>query len=216
MIATVPVRDLAPDDLQAAARICRETLGQGLELNWGAPAGDLEWDCRRTLEHIVDALCLYIAYFASRATARLQPPRDGNPEATPASLLELVDSAASVLADLARAAPGDARAFHPAGLADVSGWIGMGCEEILLHTDDIALGLGIQFRPPHDLVRPVLTRLFPWAPTDVDAWAALRWAAGRAGLPERERLGPDWYWHCAPLADWDGAVKRRTAPPAWR
>jgi hypothetical protein len=61
----------------------------------------------------------------------------------------------------------------------------------------------------------VVRRLFPWAPTDVDPWQALRWACGRTALPDRPRLGPDWWVHCAPLAEWDGTIKRRTSPPAW-
>jgi hypothetical protein len=157
-----------------------------------------------------------IAYFASRATGRLEPPRNGNPNATPESLLLLVEASAAVLAELIRAAPAGTRAFHPAGMADDVGWIGMGCEEILLHTDDIAQGLGLSFRPPDDLATRILTRLFPWAPTDVDPWDSLRWATGRAALPDRARLGADWYWHCAPLAEWDGQIARRKAPPAWR
>jgi hypothetical protein len=66
-----------------------------------------------------------------------------------------------------------------------------------------------------DLALPITRRLFPWAPNDVAPWAALRWAAGRAALPDRPRLGPDWYWHCAPLSEWDGTITKRTAPPAW-
>jgi hypothetical protein len=100
-------------------------------------------------------------------------------------------------------------------MADVSSWIALACEEIVLHTDDIAQGLGLGYRPPDDLSTDVLARLFPWAPTGIDPWAALRWAAGRSALPDRERLGPDWYWHCAPLSEWDGTIRKRTAPPAW-
>ena len=62
----------------------------------------------------------------------------------------------------------------------------------------------------------VLARIFPWAPSEGDAWATLQWAAGRAPLPNRERLGTDWLWHCAPLAEWDGTRTVRQAPPAWR
>lgn len=208
--------ELTPDDLRTAASVCRVALNPALGSDWSSPAGDLEWDCRRTLDHIVDALCLYIAYFASRATGRLQPPRNGNPDAAPVSLLPLVEDAATVLAELTRAAPEGTRAFHPAGMADVTGWIGMGCEEILLHTDDIAQGLEIPFQPPGDLAARVLNRLFPWAPAEIDAWDSLRWAAGRAALPDRPRLGADWYWHCAPLAEWDGQIAKRKASPAWR
>jgi hypothetical protein len=208
--------ELKPGDLLRAAGICQTTLEPALDRDWSVRAGDLEWDCRRTLDHIVDTLFLYTAYLASRANGRLTPPRNGDLTATPAQLLPLVDAATAVLADVARAAPEGMRAFHPAGMADVSGWIGLGCEEILLHTDDIAQGLGVSFRPPDELAARVTARLFPWAPSDADPWAALRWAAGRAALPDRERLGPDWYWHCAPLTEWDGTIKKRTAPPAWR
>ena len=43
---------------------------------------------------------------------------------------------------------------------------------------------------------------------NVDPWSALRWANGRIALPDRERLGPDWGWWCAPLSAWDGTVKK--------
>ena len=66
----------------------------------------------------------------------MSPPRNGDPAASPAQLLATVGAAAAVLAEVARAAPPGARAFHPAGMADVSGWMGMGCVEILIHTDE--------------------------------------------------------------------------------
>jgi uncharacterized protein (TIGR03083 family) len=212
----MPDSELVPADLMTAATVCRDTLTPALDRDWSLPAGDLEWDCRRTLDHIVDTLFLYAAYLASRGNERLSPPRNGDPSARPAQLLETVGAAAAVLTEVARAAPPGSRAFHPAGMAGVSGWIGMGCVEILVHTDDIARGMGLTFRPPDELSARILARLFPWAPRDVDPWDSLRWAAGRTALPDRERLGPDWYWHCAPLSEWDGTIKKRAAPPAWR
>src|SRR5215208_7268422 len=177
--------DLVPDGLMTAARDCRETLTPALDRDWSVQAGDLEWDCRRTLDHIVDALLLYAAYLASRGSERLSPPRNGDPSASPAQLLATVGAAAAVLTEVARAAPPGSRAFHPASMADVSGWIGMGCEEILLHTDDIARGLALPYRPPDDLSARILARLFPWAPAEIDPWDSLRWAAGRAALPDQ-------------------------------
>jgi hypothetical protein len=207
---------LSPGDVITAAAVSRKALEPALNRDWSVKAGDLDWSCRRTLDHIVDSLMLYAAYLASRAKGRLSPPRNGNPEASVEELLTSLGPAAAIMAEVARAAPPGTRAFHPAGMADVSGWLALACEEILLHTDDIAHGLGLHFRPPDDLSARVRARIFPWAPAEIDPWAALRWAAGRAALPDRERLGPDWYWHCAPLAEWDGTIKKRTAPPAWR
>jgi hypothetical protein len=89
--------ELVPDDLLTAARVCRETLGLALGRDWSGAAGDLEWDCRRTLDHIVDTLFLYAAYLASSGTERLSPPRNGDPTASPAQLLATVGAAAAVL-----------------------------------------------------------------------------------------------------------------------
>ena len=212
----VPPDLLTPEDIHTAAAFCRTTLEPALDREWSVLAGDLEWDCRRTLDHVADALFFYAALLATRATERVPPPRNGDPSASPAQLLATVEAAAAILADVIRAAPSGTRAFHPAGMADATGWLGMACEEILLHTDDIAQGLEIPFRPPDDRCLRIAARIFPWAPAGGDSWAALRWAAGRAGLPDRERLGPDWWWHCAPLSEWDGTIRRRTTPPAWR
>jgi len=211
----MPEQDLGPDDVRMAAAICQAALRPALDRDWSVLAGDLDWDCRRTLDHVVDTLFLYAGYLASRATERLSPPRNGDPAATPERLLATIEVAADVFAEVVRAAPVGTRAFHPAGMADIPGWVALGCEEILLHTDDIAQGLGLDFRPPDQLSARILARIFPWAPADSDPWASLRWAAGRAALPDRARLGPDWYWHCAPLSEWDGTIRKRTSPPAW-
>jgi uncharacterized protein (TIGR03083 family) len=152
-------------------------------------AGDLAWDCRRTLDHIADALFFYAASLATRAAG--SPLRGGGirSAASPAQLLAMVEAAAAILADVIRAAPPGTRAYHPAGMADATGWLGMACEEILLHTDDIARGFGLPFRPPDDLCLRIAARIFPWTPIDADPWAALRWAAappsrtGTASVP---------------------------------
>lgn len=207
---------LGPDDVRLAAAVARDALTPALNLDWSVAAGSLAWDCRRTLDHIADTLLFYAAHLATRARTRLVPPRDGDARRTPPELLAVVETAAAVLAEVARAAPIDARGFHGAGMADPEGFIAMGCAETLIHADDIAGGLGVAFAPSPDLAARVARRLFPWAPAAGDPWQVLRWSCGRIALPDRERLGPDWYWHCAPLADWDGTVRRRSVPPMWR
>jgi hypothetical protein len=211
--------DPTPDDLRTAAALCRATLEPALDRDWNASAGDLAWTCRRTLDHVVDSLLLYAGALATRANGRLTFLRDGDPHRSVAELLINVETAAAILAEVARAAPPEVRAFHPAGFGDPAGFLAMACEEVLVHTDDVARGLGLSFRPPDDaLIRRVVRRIFPWSPPDAGPWDAVRWGAGRAALPDQPRLGPDWWFHPAPLAEWDGTVKRRTpeTPPAWR
>ncbi len=95
------------------------------------------------------------------------------------------------------------------GTADPSGFAAMACDELLIHTDDPARGLGLGFHPPDDLAESVLQRLFPWVTPHGDPWDQLRWANGRLALGELERL-TDWAWHCAPLKEWNGIVPTRT------
>jgi hypothetical protein len=81
----------------------------------------------------------------------------------------------------------------------------MGSAELLVHTGDVAEALSLPWAPPAELADAVLARLFPWAETDGDPAAMLRWATGRAALPVHERL-TSWRWHCAPLEEWNGTV----------
>jgi hypothetical protein len=183
--------------------------------DWEVAAGDLDATCRETLDHVVSALTSYASHLANRAPARLPRLRKHDPEAPLEDVLSLVPTAAAVLAAVARSSAPAVRAFHPAGMADPEGFLAMGCDEMLVHTGDIAAGLRVTFTPAPELCARVVARLFPWAPADTEPWATLLWANGRALLGDRPRLDPDWHWHCAPLSEWDGTVKRRTTPPSW-
>jgi uncharacterized protein (TIGR03083 family) len=210
-------REVELDDVRRAAAACREALGPAADRDWEVLAGDLEWSCRRTLDHVGDALIIYAGQLATRATERVPRARNGDAVSSPAELLRSMETAAAILAAVAQGAPPEARGWHPAGMADGSGFVAMGCTEVLVHTADIAQGLGLAFVPPADLAARVLRRIFPWVEPGADPGATLLWAAGRAPLGDRERLAPDWYWHCAPLNEWDGTIKKRApAPPATR
>jgi hypothetical protein len=206
---------IQPEDLLLSVDLSIQALTPALSSDWEIPAGDLDWTCRRTLDHVVDALILYSGRLALQATERLPPLRNGDPERSPGELLVNLGQAAAVLATVVREAPDDARGFHSSGMADRSGFAALGCEEILCHTHDIATGLGLTFQPPDDLCLRVVQRLFPWAPENEGPWDTLLWATGHDTLPEHGRLGPDWSFQAAPLDEWDGTRKTRTTPPTW-
>ena len=128
-----------------------------------------------------------------------------------ASCFPLLTVFSYVFAEAIDAAPSEARGFHGAGMADASGFAAMGCDEILVHGNDMMSGLRAAFIPPEDLCERVLRRLFPWAPADVAGWSGLLWANGRIALDAHGRVDDLWYWHSAPLETWDGTVKRRVA-----
>jgi hypothetical protein len=170
------------------------------------PAGNLEWSAYTTLAHIAEGQVFYAVHLGTRAFTYRPVPLTVDPHTPVPVLLTLVESTAAVLAEVVRGAPADARGFHFYGMADPSGFAAMSCDEILIHSDDIARGLGIAFLPPEPLCRRVVERIFPWAPRDVAPWDALRWANDRMALPGYGRLGPNWRWHCAPLDEWDGSM----------
>jgi hypothetical protein len=118
----------------------------------------------------------------------------------------------TILGQVIAAAGPDARGWHPFGVADRSGFAAMACDEILVHCFDIATGLGLPFAPLPVVPGAVARRIFPWTQdvVDGDDWQALLWANGRAPLRDRppER---DWLWHCAPLDEWDGEIRRMPA-----
>lgn len=152
---------------------------------------------------MMSALLYYSVNLATRSTTERNSGQ-ADPILPIDELLDALEGRAFVLAEVVGAAPPDARGEHSMGRADPSGFAAMGCDEMLIHTDDIAAGLEGAFDPPLDVCARVLARLFPWAPGDVEPWAGLRWANGRAPLGGRARLSEDWVWHCAPLSEWDG------------
>jgi uncharacterized protein (TIGR03083 family) len=202
-----------PDDLRRASAVAFDALVPRVGDDWNRPAGTLEWSCRTTLDHVVDALVFYSTQLAARAEERVPSVRAGDPTSSVERLLGSVTSGAAVLAEVASAAGPGVRAYHRSGMADAEGFLAMGCDEILVHASDIAEGLGTGFEPPEELCATVLARLFPWAPHDRGAWETLLWANGRSALGDIAQLGPDWSWHCAPLDEWDGSSPIRSRSP---
>ncbi|WP_231921211.1 maleylpyruvate isomerase mycothiol-dependent enzyme family protein [Micromonospora auratinigra] len=194
---------MTADDLDAAVSDVVAALRPATSLNWSVRAGDLEWDCWHTAEHLGDCLLSFAGQLVARPGDRfVRFMATADQDAAPAEMLEFVEVAGRLLAAAVRMTSSDVRAFHPAGLSDPAGFAAMGCVETLLHGEDIARGLGRSLDPPRDVCARILARLFPQAAhevTGVDPWAALRWCTGRIELPGRTRLS-EWQWHAAPEA----------------
>jgi len=203
---------LTPEHVRAAAGWAGRRFALVPEDAFERPAPD--WTPRRTLDHLVDTLELYSAYVGTRASGRLAPPRKGDPGAGRSELVaQLALSAEKLTGVLAGLAEGE-RAFHPSGAADRTGWIGMACTELLVHTRE-ACGPAEDDAQLDSLAGAVVDRVLPWAPPG-DGWGRLLQATGRAPLGDVAPADPDWWWQSAPLAEWDGAPHRRTSPPQWR
>lgn len=195
-----------PDDLVAAVQFCVERLLDLTTGDWDTPVDGLNWSCRETAEHL--ATLAYGPVLATRARSFEPLALMVRDDASVEEVVRTARALALVLAEVARAAPPAARAFHPAGMADASGFLAMGMDEFLVHTHDVVRSLGGEFQPPDELVAAVLDRLFPWWPRAETPWDALRWANGRISIPGYDSPGSSWLWHCAPLDEWDGRIPR--------
>jgi hypothetical protein len=143
----------------------------------------------------------------------LTRPGEGKPRSTVFAqreagvdgLLLVLEACGAMLVAMVRTAAPEARAFHGFGTADAEGSAAMGLVETLVHMDDVAKGLGLDWTPPAGLCARSLHRLFPDAPTDTDPWATLLWATGRGELVGREPLDR-WRWYSAPRSNSRAAV----------
>lgn len=209
--------DLSPssvtaDDLSLAVQLAVAVLSKTPPATWDRKAGSLDWDCWETVEHLSDDLFAYAVQLGPRT-----PPlggevpfvwesrRPGGPanavhadrEAGPTGLLQVLEASGALLVAMVRTTSPDVRAYHVFGTSDAEGFAAMGIVETLVHTHDLAQGLGLAWNPPADLCSRVLARLFPDAPSSTDPWPTLLWATGRAELPGRPRL-TTWRWDGTP------------------
>ncbi|MEV4556334.1 DinB family protein [Kitasatospora sp. NPDC049285] len=181
--------------LAAALAETQAVLAPHTAADWGVPAGPLEWTCRETLVHIGHDLLGYAGQVAGRPTEGYLPfDLTVRASATPDEVLRVAMACGRMLgAVLAGADPG-LRAWHW-GPCDPGGFAAMGVAEVLLHTHDITLGLGVDWTPPAALCAAVLARLFPDAPAG-EPLPVLLWCTGRGELRGRPRR-ESWIWRAA-------------------
>ncbi|MFD8477822.1 hypothetical protein [Kitasatospora sp. NPDC059673] len=200
-------------DVEQAVRLAVAALTDAPSAGWRAPACGLEWDCWETLEHLADALFSYATQLAPArppldgyVPLRWQRERPAGPASVifvdravgPAGPLQALDAGGGLLAAMVRTAAPQVRAFHSYGVSDPAGFAAMGVVETLVHTHDVAAGLGLPWDPPAELCDRALARLFPEAPSDTDRWTTLLWSTGRAELPGHGRRVFE-RWHSEPL-----------------
>ncbi|MFD7921523.1 hypothetical protein ACFV3R_20125 [Streptomyces sp. NPDC059740] len=202
----------AADDLEEVVGLAVALLSEADPDAWDAEAGPLEWSCWETVEHLGDDLFAYAAQLGPARPSLTAPlplvwsrRRPSGPSnvihadraAGPAGLLQVLEACGGLLAAMVRVTPPATRSHHVFGASDPAGFAAMGLVETLVHTDDLAQGLGLTWHPPAGPCARVLARLFPDAPTGGEPWPVLLWATGRAALPGRPRL-TSWRWDGTP------------------
>ncbi|MGW0775576.1 hypothetical protein ACWD01_18445 [Streptomyces sp. NPDC002835] len=203
------------DDVDLAVALAVAALRDAPPAAWDGAAGTLEWTCWETAEHLADDLFAYAVQLGPRTPPldrgvpfHYESRRPGGPansvhadrDAGPDGLFEVLEASGALLTAMVRTASPDLRSHHVFGASDPEGFAAMGVVETLVHTHDLAEGLGLPWEPPAGLCARVLARLFRDVPEDAAPWPALLWSTGRADLPGRPRPGA-WRWYGAPLTD---------------
>ncbi|WP_329088705.1 MULTISPECIES: hypothetical protein [unclassified Streptosporangium] len=178
---------------------CVSVLGKGVGHDWSRGAGDLEWDCRKTLDHIALGVVGYAGLLIAQPTDRYITLFASLDERAPIpACLEGIRIAGTILASAVRESGPEVRAWHPWGHSDGPGFAAMGVVELVVHSHDIARAFDLAWTPPDDLCAPAVERLFPGAPDGHGASDTLLWCTGRIPLPG---LGRRTRWQ------WDGTVR---------
>jgi uncharacterized protein (TIGR03083 family) len=193
----VGAKPLNSEDVIAAAEQCAEFLRTPADQDWSVRVPDLEWTVWETVAHIGDALLWYsLVHAAGGPDVDTLMDRPFRRNATPAELVFTVNTAARALAGQLACSPPETRGYHGWGTPDPEGYAAMACDELLIHTDDVARTFGATFEPDPNLCARVLDRLFVDVP-DAPPWDALRWANGRIALPDHPRRN-QWRWYATP------------------
>ena len=188
--ATAPWTDL----LAAATDDCLAVLLEKADQDWSRPAHALDWTCRQTLDHLALGLTGYTGLLIARPDDRyITLFASLDPQAPVPACLDGLWIATALLTSTVRDTAPEARAWHPWGHSDATGFAAMGITELAVHTYDITRTLGLPWAPPDGLSAAVLARLFPDAPSEHSPSDTLLWCTGRIPLPGLPRHA-DWQW----------------------
>ena len=191
--------------MREAVERFRAVLEPALDWDWDVSVPGLDFTVASVVAHACEACLWYSADLwsgsengAYEVSARADAPNE--------RLLTSLLAGAQILSAVIEAAPPARRGYHPFGSPDPDGFAAMACDELLVHGDDAARGLGVAFPRDDRLAADVLGRLFPWHEIGRGdaAWDVLLWANGRIELPGRPSVDR-WRWHVAPLSEWDGS-----------
>lgn len=180
-------------DLRQLDALVIDAWRSGLDRDWSAPAGTLDWDCAATADHTVDCVFSYAFFLASRVEDAYPPFGELHalPEATPADLVAGLRATTTMLEAVIDAAPPDARAVifsgPPARTGTPADFAARGALELTLHAHDVCSGLGIAFTPPAGPCERLRDHTAPWpavgpTPVSADPWSDLLERSGRPRL----------------------------------
>ena len=188
-------------DLELLGQLVVEAWSEGLDRDWSAPAGTLEWNCFKTADHTIDCVFSYALFLASERQDMYPPFSELHalPEAAPADLVNGLQAVVRMLVAVITKADPDVRAvirMQPnVEVGQPQEFATRGGLELILHAHDVCAGLGIDFDPPQDLCRRLRDQTRDWPDP----------ATRKRPHPE-QRIATDDPW--GDLLQWSGRPRR--------
>ncbi len=178
---------MTSDEFAGLADFAIGALTKFVDADWTSRAGELEWSCWRTVDHMVDCLFSYALQIGARAQAGYLPFEElhAKPDASSLDLVTGLRSVITLLVAIVRDSPTTATASDGVLELGLSDWCARAAYELVLHTHDVVCGLGGTLDPPLDLCRVILESDALWmldreqARRGSDPWAALLLGSGR-------------------------------------
>jgi hypothetical protein len=178
-------------DLLALSEYTAAAWERGVERDWSARAGTLEWSCTKTADHAYDSVLAVGFFLASRRTDRYPDWGSkfsvGDPP-WPSHLVEAITVAGRLVAGVIATTPENVQAIiwrrpEPA-VATPSEFAPRAALECVLHGHDVAAGLGVPYEPPEGPCARLRDHTHDWPHWSSPGWKALR----RTGDPWADLL----------------------------
>src|SRR5579862_6588706 len=128
--------------LRRCAEHCASFLDGSVDASWTVPIPDMTWSVAETVAHMAQALLFYSSDFAAGPGELSSIEAKVEPNTANSELIRTVRTLSRVLAGVVATTEEGWLGWHPYGTADSSGFVGMACDELLVHTNDAAKGLG--------------------------------------------------------------------------
>lgn len=171
-----------PEDLTTVTDYVASAWTQGIDADWSAKAGTLDWSCTTTADHAYDATLAIGFFLASRRTDRYPDwgdPMTVGPNPRPDQLIEAIAVAGRLVAAISTATPTDVVAIihrNPPATAPPSDFPARAALEAILHGHDVAQGLGVAFDPPRDVCERLRDHTRDWRHWSSGHWPPLQFS----------------------------------------
>lgn len=152
----------------------------GIDRDWSARAGTLDWTCAATADHAYDAT-LAVGYFLASRRQDSYPEWGGGlftvgPDAQPNDFIEAIQVAGRLVAGVVATTPDDVRAIiwrNPAETRPPADFAPRAGLELILHGHDVAAGLQVEYEPPADVCARLRDHTRDWRHWGGGVWPGL-------------------------------------------